>query len=534
MSFSLGFVDWAICLVVLSSSIFLGVYLAVRKKSSANSSSFFLADRSLPWPLVGASLFATNIGAEHLVGLSGDAYRYGLSAGTVELTTCWCLGFAAAFLFPFYIRNKVFTTPEFLETRYHPMARVLFSGLMVAISITTKLAFHLYAGALVLRGLIGWDVMTVVWVMGAIAACVTIIGGFTAVAYTDSVQTGIIIVGCTVMMFTGLHRVGGWHELALKVPQAIHIAKPYNDPNYPFWGVILTAIYGGTFYWGVDQVNVQRVLGARNIQQARWGAMFTVLLKLTPVFIFALPGVIALALFPGRDGKNTFVTLLNELLPTGIRGLVLAALLASLIASTLSVMNSVSTLVVRDFILHVRPRTGERAQVMLGRFAIVAAALLGIMAAYAVYKTPDGLYKYLQAVSLYLQLPLVPAIVFGILSKRVTAAGALASVLVGFVFSIVFVTDQLLGPQAGSRLFPLLHASPLTLNYTYRGLWGSIAGVITLFVVSSFTKKTDPAKLERLTIDWKGQAERFQGIFDWRLQLAALTAITVILYWRLW
>jgi solute:Na+ symporter, SSS family len=534
MYFPLGLVDWSICLVVLGSSIFLGVYLAVRKKSSANSSRFFLADRSLTWPLVGASLFATNIGAEHLVGLSGDAYRYGLSAGTVELTTCWCLGFAATFLFPFYIRNRVFTTSEFLETRYHPTARVLFSGLMLVISITTKLAFHLYAGALVLRGLSGWNVMTVVWVMGAVAACITIIGGFSAVAYTDSIQTGIIILGCTIMVFTGLHRVGGWHELALKVPLAMHIAKPYTDPNYPFWGVILTAIYGGTFYWGVDQVNVQRVLGARNIQQARWGAMFAVLLKLSPVFIFALPGVIALALFPGRDSKTTFVTLLDELLPVGIRGLVLAALLASLIGSTLSVMNSVSTLAVRDFILRFRPRTSERAQVKLARFAIVGAALLGIMATYAIYKTPDGLYKYLQAVSLYLELPIAPAIVFGILSKRVTAAGALASVLVGSVFSIVFVTDQLIGAQAGSRLFPLLHSSPLTINYTYRGLVGSIACVITLFAVSAVTRKTDPAQLERLTIDWKGQAERFRGIFDWRLQLAVLTAITVALYWFLW
>jgi SSS family solute:Na+ symporter len=189
---------------------------------------------------------------------------------------------------------------------------------------------------------------------------------------------------------------------------------------------------------------------------------------------------------------------------------------------------------VRDFLLHFRARTGERAQVMMGRFAIVVATLLGIMAAYAVYKTPDGLYKYLQAISLYLELPVAPAIVFGILSKRVTAAGALASVLVGSVFSAVFVTDQLIGPVAGSRLFPLLHASPLTLNYTYRGLWGSIACTITLFVVSAFTEKTDPAKLESLTINWKGQAERFRGIFDWRLQLAVLTVITAVLYWLLW
>jgi SSS family solute:Na+ symporter len=196
-------------------------------------------------------------------------------------------------------------------------------------------------------------------------------------------------------------------------------------------------------------------------------------------------------------------------------------------------MNSVSTLAVRDFVLHFRPHTSERSQVMFGRGAIAVATLLGIMAAYAVYQTPEGLYKYLQTVSLYLELPVAPAIVFGILSKRITATGALASVLVGSVCSVVLVADELMGPLAGSRLFPFLHASPLTLNYTYRGLWGSIAGTITLFAVSAFTKKTDPEKLDRLTINWKGQAERFRGIFDWRLQLGILTVITAVLYWLL-
>lgn len=533
MSFSLNSVDWCICLVVLSFSVFLGLYLAIRKRSSVDSSHFFLADRSLTWPLVGASLFATNIGAEHLVGLSGDAYRYGLAAGTVELTTCICVGFAAAFLYPFYIRNRVFTTPEFLETRYHPAARALFSGLMLLISITTKMAFHLYAGALVLRGLVGWDVMTVVWVMGSVAACVTIIGGFTAIAYTDSIQTGIIILGCGLMVLTGLHKIGGWHALALRVPQVLHIAKPYDDPNYPFIGVILSAFYGGIFYWGVDQVNVQRVLGARDIDQARWGGMFTIVLKFLPVFIFALPGVIALALFPGRDSKTTFVTLLNDLLPTGVRGLVLAALLASLISSTLSVMNSVSTLTVRDFILHFRPATSERSQVLLGRLVIVVATFLGVLAAYAVYKTPDGLYKYLQTISIYLTMPVAPAIIFGIISKRVTAKGALASVAVGCVLAALFVTDQLIGATAGAHLFPWLHTR-LTLNYTYRGLWGTIAATLVLFAVSHFTPKTDPAKLERLTVNWGKGTEPYRGITDWRLQLAVLSVVTVILYRAVW
>jgi len=514
-------------------SVFVGLYLASKKQASADSSHFFLADRSLSWPFVGASLFATNIGAEHLVGLSGDAYRYGLSAGTVELTTVICVGFALTFLYPFYIRNKVFTTPEFLEKRYHPAARALFSGLMLVISITTKMAFHLYAGALVLRGLTGWNVMTVVWIMGAVAACVTIIGGFTAIAYTDSIQTGIIILGCSVMVFTGLHEVGGWHGLALRAPDALHIHKSYDDVNYPFWGVILSAIYGGIFYWGVDQVNVQRVLGAKDIDHARWGGVFAIALKLLPVFIFALPGIIALALFPGGQSKMTFVTLLNQLLPTGVRGLVLAALLASLIGSTLSVMNSVATLTVRDFIVHLWPKTSERTQVLLGRVVIVLATVCGIVAAYAIYKTPDGLYKYLQTISIYLVMPVAPAIVFGVLSKRVTSIGALSSVLVGCALASVFVADQLMGVQEGSKVFPWLHTK-LTLNYTYRGLLGTILCIVVLYAVSLFTKQSDSETLEKLTVSWKINREGFRGLLDWRLHLVCLAAVTVAIYWELW
>jgi solute:Na+ symporter, SSS family len=196
-------------------------------------------------------------------------------------------------------------------------------------------------------------------------------------------------------------------------------------------------------------------------------------------------------------------------------------------------MNSVSTLTVRDFILHFRPRTTERMQVLLGRIVIVVAALLGVLAAYAVYKTPDGLYKYLQTVSIYLTIPVAPAIIFGILSKRATAKGALASVVVGCALASLFVTDQLIGPQAGSRWFPWLHTS-FTLNYTYRGLWGSAVIVVTLFAVSAVTSRTDPAILERLTVTCKNKPERFQGFLDWRLHLVGLSAITILLYWFLW
>jgi SSS family solute:Na+ symporter len=533
MAFSLSLLDWIVCLLGLGGSIFIGLRLAARAHASETSAGFFLAGRQLTWPIIGASLFATNIGAEHLVGLSGDANRYGLCAGTVELTTAICMGFTCSILFPYYIRTRVFTIPEFLEMRYNRTARTFFSGLMLAICIMTKMAFHLYAGALVLHGLLGWRVMPVVALTGLVIAIITIVGGFTAVAYTDSIQAAIMILGCGLMLLIGLHRVGGWHALVAAMPTAMRIAKPYDDPNYPFWGIIAGAFYGGIFYWGMDQVNVQRVLGARDLQQARWGSMFATLLKFAPVFIFAVPGVIAAVLFPGRESKTTFVTLLNELLPVGIRGLVLAALLASLIGSNLSVMNSVSTLVVRDFVLHYRPDSSERLQVLLGRVAIAAAAGLGVVAAYLVYTTPDGLYKYLQTISIYLVMPITPAIAFGIISKRITVKGAIASVITGLALATIFVADQLMPTAAGIKLFPWLHTK-LTLNYTYRGLWGTVAITLVLFVVSAFAKKSEPAGLEKVTINWGDAWERFSGISDWRFHLVLLSALTIAVYRWLW
>jgi SSS family solute:Na+ symporter len=508
----------------------------VRKRHAQTGADFFLAGRTLLWPVVGASLYATNIGAEHLVGLSGDAYRYGLKAGTVELTTAICLGFACAVLFPYYIRTKVFTIPEFLELRYSAAARLFFCGLMLVICIMTKMAFTLFAGALVLHNLMGWEIMQVVVILAILSAVVTIIGGFAAVAYTDTIQAAIIIVGAAVMTIVGLDEVGGWGELATRAQAAIHIAGRWDDPDYPFWGILAGAVYGGVFYWGIDQVNVQRALGARNLDQARWGAMFAVLLKLTPVFIFALPGVIAAVLYPGLQGeqtKQTFVVLLNRLCPSGIRGLVLAALLAAMISSLLAMMNSISTMSVRDFVLRLRPQTAERTQVFLGRLAIALATVLGVAAAYLVYKTEEGLYKYLQTISIYLVMPITPAIVFGILSRRVNVAGAAASVLAGVAISVFFVADQLLGVERGERLFPLLH-HPLTLNYTYRGLGGTLAIIAVLFGVSWLTPPPAPDKVERTTLRAGDLREPFRGLQDWRLHLAVLSVLTVAAYWWLW
>jgi SSS family solute:Na+ symporter len=263
--------------------------------------------------------------------------------------------------------------------------------------------------------------------------------------------------------------------------------------------------------------------------------MFATLLKLLPVFIFALPGVIAFALFPselqGDETKQTFVLLLNRLLPAGLRGLLMASLLAALITSLIGVLNSVSTLFVRDFIVEFRPEYPEKKQVNLGRVVILAVTFLGIGAAYLVYKNEEGLYKYLQTISAYLVIPVFPAIFFGIASKKVTLKGATVSVVVGVILATLFVIDQLLGPETGSRIFPFLHHK-LTLNFGYRGLWAEVFITAVLFIVSAFTEKTDPLKLEKTTVDYSKGIAAFEGLKDWRLHLLILTVITIlILIW---
>ncbi|NSW94388.1 MAG: sodium/solute symporter [Bacteroidales bacterium] len=533
MTLTLNTIDWLVGAVIIAGTLAFGLYMAYIRKAGANSSNFFLGGRSIKWPVIGASLFATNIGAEHLVGLSGDSYRYGLAAGFVELTMPVTLGIACAVLFPYYLKNKVYTIPEFLELRYNRRARTLFSGLMLVISVMTKLAFTLFAGALVLNSILGFNVMATVFYIGVIVALFTIIGGFTAVAYTDALQVIIMIAGALVMMIIGLDKAGGWSSLMDKVPEMMSLAKPYDDPVYPFWGILATAFYAGVFYWGIDQVNVQRTLAAPDLNNARWGAMFATFLKLFPVFIFALPGVIAFALYPdalhGDETKQTFVLLLNNLLPTGVRGLLLASLMAAMVTSLIAVLNSVSTLVVKDFFVEFRPNLSEKSQVKLGRYTIMIIALLGIAAAWLVYKSEEGLFKYLQTITAYLVIPVFPAIFFGIASKKVTLKGAAASVITGVILSSVFIADQLMGAEAGKEVFPFLHHK-LTLNFGYRGLWAELIITAVLFGVSAFTPRTDPAKLEKTTINYSKKIAPFEGLKDWRLHFIILTAITVSIW----
>jgi len=261
--------------------------------------------------------------------------------------------------------------------------------------------------------------------------------------------------------------------------------------------------------------------------------MFAIFLKLSVIFIFALPGVIAFVLYPGHDPRMTFAVLLSELMPSGLRGLILAALIAAIVSSLDGVMNSISTLVVRDFVLRFHTGIRERTHVLLGRLTILFSMMLGIGAAYLVYITPGGVYKYFQTLGAYLFIPITPAIVFGIMSRRVTVRGAAVSVIVGVICSAFFLADEFMGPVRGAEVFPWLHTD-LTTAYSYRGLWGFLLITAVLFGVSALTEKTAPEKLEKTTVDWSIPGEPFAGWSDWRLHFAGLTVLTAALYAVLW
>ena len=274
--------------------------------------------------------------------------------------------------------------------------------------------------------------------------------------------------------------------------------------------------------------------------------MFGVLLKLTPAFIFALPGIIVLARHPGiADQRSIFVTILNEMLPSGIRGYVLSALVGAIISALIAVMNSISTMAVRDFFLHFRPQTSERTQIILGRAAIVVSAVLGTAAAYWVHRQPEGIYKYLQTISIYLVTPIAPAIIFGIMSKRVTFTGAAASVFTGVALTLMYFVDFIRpltanyikapanAPRFAASWFhgPVLRlplASPALDGQLHlsRGAVGHAVIVVVLFAVSAFTEKTDADKLAQTTVDWRRRPEPFRGLADWRLQVLLLLAAT--------
>jgi len=475
-------------------------YWAARREKNV-SSDYFLAGRDVGWLAVGASLFASNIGSEHLVGLAGTGAASGLAVGHFEWLASFILLLLGWLFVPFYLRSGVYTMPEFLERRYNPAARAYFTWVSIVGYVLTKISVTLFAGGVVMRAVTGLDFWTSAAILIVITGLYVIFGGLRAVIYTEVMQAVVLILGSVTLTFIGLHAVGGWSGLQARVPpDFFSMWKPSSHKDFPWTGIVFGAPILGIWYWCTDQHIVQRVLAARNIPEARRGTIFAGFLKILPVFIFVLPGIIAAALYQDVRGgmeDSAYPILVTRLLPIGFKGLVLAGMLAALMSSLASAFNSCSTLLTWDVSRKMRPDASEARLVAVGRVTTVILVFLGLAwIPFMKYVSPQ-LYIYLQSVQAYIAPPIAACFLLGILFPRLNGRGALAALWTGFVLGF-------------ARLVLELSKARLTTG----SLWAWFAGInflhfaallfllcsAILVVVSLLTPPPEPERVADLTL----------------------------------
>ena len=573
--------DWVI--IGLYFAMLLGVAWWVAKRNRDTADDYFLAGRNLGWFLVGASIFASNIGSEHVVGLAGAGATSGVALAHYELHA-WCLLVLGWLFVPFYSRALVYTMPEFLGRRFSPTARWVLSVITLVAHVFTKFAVSIFAGGVVFATLLpevslrlGGATFNSFWI-GSVAVLLltglyTVLGGMRAVAYTDAVQTFVLVIGSGLLTLFGLAKLGGWHELRHALdPDLFNLWKPlvpagmegtwapvketgriawYFNGNYPWLGMLFCAPIIGLWYWCTDQYIVQRALGARDERTARRGSIFAAYLKLSPVFLFIIPGLIALALaktgrVPGlsvmvdaqgnaipQAAQAAFPLMVKDLLPAGLRGIVVAGLLAALMSSMAGAFNASSTLFTMDLYTKFRPNASQHQLVWVGRAATVAMVVISLLWI-PVIQGARGLYDYLQGVQGYLAPPIFTVFVFGIFNRRLNSKGCLAALLVGFVLGVFRlavdtpVSLHLPGFADGytpGSFFWIVN----NLYFQYYSLFIFIVSVIVMVVVSYATAPPRPEQLVGLTYGTVTVEDRTSSRASWSAREVIASAVVLLL-----
>lgn len=501
-------IDWiSISLYFL---VLLGIAVWVIRKKKANTEDYFLAGRNVGWFVVGASIFASNIGSEHVVGLAGTGASDKLPLLIYEIHA-WIVLFLGWVFLPFYARSGVFTMPEFLEKRFDARSRWILSIFSIIAYVLTKISVTIYAGGVVVAALLGIDFWT-----GAIATVVltglyTVLGGMRAVVYTETLQAILLIIGAAVLTYIGLDRVGGWSGMQETLgPEYFNMWRPATDPDFPWPSLLFTSSIVGIWYWCTDQYIVQRALTAKNIKEGRRGTIFGALLKLLPVFLFLIPGIIALTLkmrgeLHWDSPDQAFPVLMSNLLPSGLRGLVAAGLLAALMSSLASVFNSCSTLFTVDIYKKLRPDAPEKKLVRTGQIATVIVVIIGIIWIPIMARISGVLYEYLQAVQAYIAPPITAVFLLGIFYKRINASGAYATLIMGIVVAFIRIMLEIFKDSFNPDSF--LHYLG-AMNFLSFGVWFFLFSVAFMTVVSLLTKAPSEEKIANLTYGTISAEER--------------------------
>jgi SSS family solute:Na+ symporter len=521
-------VDWAIVCLYLAVIAGISIWSIRRRKDSPTD--YFLANRNLGWFVIGASILASNVGSEHIVGLAGTAAHSGVVMGHYEMHSWVVLTLGWLFV-PFYMRSMVYTMPEFLERRYNGKARQLLSIIQLLSYVIAKAAVTIYAGALVFKSFLpDIDFWTGAFILVAITGVYTIMGGLHAVMYTEAIQAFILLGGSLALTFVGLHHVGGWHNLVASVPkEKLNMFPPLSDPDFPWAGILFASPIVGLWYWCTDQHIVQRCLAARDEKQARRGTIFAAYLKLFPFFIFMIPGIIAFSL--AQQGKldlpNTdqaFPTLVKALLPVGLRGLLAGGLLAALMSSLASVYNACSTLFTMDIYKKMKPGATNRQLVNVGRMTTAVVVLLGMIWIPVMEKISGVLYQYLQSVQSYLAPPIAAVFLFGVFSKRINAKGAYTAMVTGFIIGILRIIMELVKDHLGGIFYAFA-----TVNFLYFCIMLFLLSIVVMVVVSLLSEKPSAAQLNGLTFATTVAEDRKASRASWSAADVILSLIVVVI-----
>ncbi len=527
--------DLAIIVVYMLAIMAAGVWSTRRMKVTGQV--FFLAGRSLPWGIVGAALFASNISTIHLVGLTASGYNEGLVWGNFEWAAVFTLVLLALVFAPFYFRSRISTLPEFLERRYSPASRSFLAFMAIVAALFIHIGMSIFAGAAVFQRFFGIDVVTSIVAVAVVVSVYTLLGGLRAVVVTETINTVFLLAGaCTITAFAifalpqhGIHSIAQF-KAALK-PDQLSMLQTHSAVGLNWYEILLGFPILGIWYWCTDQTIVQRVLGARSERDAQLGPLMAGFLKILPVFVLVLPGTIAWVLFRDQIGSasnQTLPVLITQLIPSGLKGLISAAVLAALMSAVSAALNSSGTLVAVDIVGRLRPGLSDRAQVNIAR---VSSAVVMILA--VAWSTQGGRYssifEAINAIASNIAPPITTVFLFGVFWRRGTKEASLATLIFGFSLGAVcFLLDL---PAFGSEK---LITTGLGIPFLMQAWWGFCLCSIVFVVVSLLTPPPAPEKVEGLT--WEHPLEvilraKLSGAFDPRIVAAVLTAVMVALYW---
>ncbi|MGB7566528.1 MAG: sodium:solute symporter [Chitinivibrionales bacterium] len=558
--------DW-LAIVLFFAGMLAIVWVAMRRKVKSGE-DYFLSARDATWLPIGTSIYTSNIGSEHLVGLAGAGFATGLAMAHWEIQA-WIILILGWVFVPIYDRIKVFTMPEFLELRFSKGSRSILSFLTIASLVLTKIAATLYAADVVFKVFLGRDSIMLFgrqvdmfWVIAlglAIATGIyTALGGLRVIMYTAVLQTPVLLFGSICILLIGLHKLGGgnlitgWQAMMTAVGKNVHLVRPLSDKSFPWLAVLPGSAIIGFWYWCTDQYIVQRVLAGKNQQESRRGSILAAYLKLTPVFIFMIPGMMAFALTKvaesgfSTSGDAAYTSLVAQILPHGIRGIVACGMLASLMASLASKFNASATLFTMDFYQKWHPTASGRTQVLVGRIATGVIVLVGILWIPVMKTLGKNLYEYLQSVQGYMSPAIAVLFVAGIFWKRANAPAAFWSFLVGaFGGFFRLGLDLLIGRPLKDGL-----ATPDALQAKYGFLFnlqqihwlyyaeGLLIVTIVLMVLISLLTKAPVKEKERFTAYGATPEEKAATRASWNkwdvVHTVIICGIVAVFYWCFW